>query len=333
MTTSADAFRLLGAAQLRDYTTRDTETRVAAGLVKHAVDPVGHRLLLVPISDSTAEVEDQRSKGVTVETGTLIEGDGASRHIFVRCEDNSLVDLFSTVCDEILVGCAALPDQPGNVVRHVLDRWRKLLGPSRGHLLGDSEIKGLLAELHVLEQIAKKSPSKALDRWTGSDKTRHDFSGPRIACEVKASAMIDEVRVRIHGLAQLLAPAGGDLILFIERLEPVPAGGDCVPDAVARLIDLGLDRAGLLLKLQAIGAYASDFKVYERIRFKTLETRAYAVDPLFPRLTPDVLEGTPAEGRVHSVEYVLDLAAKPPEVLSKASWSAALSLLLADDAS
>lgn len=326
-----EAFRVLGAVSVPDYATRATETHVAAGLIKHAIDPTGLRLLLVPVADDDEAVEDDASKGVTVETGPFEDGGGTSRYIFVRCDDNSLVDLFSTVCDEIIEGCAELPYHAGSVVPRVLERWRELLGPSRGSLLGPSEIKGLLAELHMMEQLAAHSATKALERWTGSDKTRHDYSGPQLAIEVKASAMVDEVRVRIHGLAQLVAPADGRLVLFVERLEPVPAGGDSIPDAVDRLIEAGVNENSLLRKMNAAGAHAADFKAYARIRFKTLETRAYHVDSTFPRLIPSMFAGTPADGRVHSVEYVLDLAAPPPHVLEEEAWSEALALLLAGD--
>jgi hypothetical protein len=325
-----EAFRLLDAISVPDYATRATETHVAAGVLKHAIDPSGRRLLLVPLADDDHEVEDVASKGVTVETGPFMEGASTSRCIFVRCDDNSLVDLFSTVCDEIIEGCATMPDQAGSVVIRVLERWRELLGPSRGTLLGSSEIKGLLAELHLMEELAVESPSKALERWTGSDKTRHDFSGPSLAIEVKASAMVDEVRVRIHGLAQLVAPTNGRLVLLVERLESVPGGGDALPDAVSRLIEAGVDENGLLRKIKAAGAHVSDFKAYSKVRFKTLEKRAYDVGPSFPRLIPAMFTGTPADGRVHGVEYVLDLAAPPPDVMDDSAWSQAMKLLLAD---
>src|SRR3954453_2554105 len=95
-----EAFRVLGAVSVPDYATRATETHVAAGLIKHAIGPTGLRLLLVPVADDDEAVEDEASKGVTVETGPFEDGGGTSRYIFVRCDDNSLVDLFSTVCDE-----------------------------------------------------------------------------------------------------------------------------------------------------------------------------------------------------------------------------------------
>lgn len=320
MTTSDEAFRLLSKAPGGDYTLRESDTVVAAGPVRHALDPAGRRTLLLPIPDRTADVSDNASRGVSVRSGDL-ELDGVlSRFILVTCTEPSLNDLFSKVCDEIVSSCAATPEAPGSVTAVVLERWRDLLGPGR-RLLSESELKGLLAELHMLEALAALDPVKALTAWIGPERAPRDFSGPGIDVEVKASASADEIRVRIHGLTQLVASVGSDLFLVVERLEFAPTDGDSVRAAIERLIDVGVDEVALLKKLSRAGAHAPDLSVYDSLRFKTVQTLAWRVDDDFPRITAQLLSGSPASGRVHSVEYLIEFAASPPVPLSDVELS------------
>lgn len=317
--TSEVAWQLLEAAPHRDLTVRKSATRVDAGIILHALDSSGHRHLLLPIEQSASDLEDAKSRGVTVETRTLLEGEAEDerRFIDVKCEDVALNDLFSKVCDEILDLCEQTPSAAGAAVTVVLERWRELLGPASSRLLGDQELKGLLAELHVLESLVSAAPRQAFKIWTGVDKARHDFTGLRAACEVKASSLVDEVKIHIHGLTQLVPPPSSKLFLTIERFERVPLGADSLPDALGRLEHAGLDRHELLTAVAKVGVKPADLAAYAAVRFKSLERRVYEIGPDFPRLTPELLIGTMGADRISSVEYVLNLGAQPPVPLGK----------------
>ena len=53
--------------------------------------------------------------------------------------------------------------------------------------LTESQLIGLLAELHLLEEILKEDPVLSLAVWTGPDNSQHDFRSGLAAAEVKAT--------------------------------------------------------------------------------------------------------------------------------------------------
>lgn len=330
-TASETAWRLLEVAAQKDFTVRESDVSVAAGPALHALDPQGLRHLMLPLAPDAPGLADDRSRGVTVATRTLLrpEGGAEDRYIDIKCEDSRLKDLFSIVCDEVLHHCVMNPDAPNQVTSTVLERWRDLLGPASRRLLSDSQVRGLLAELHMLESIAAISPTQAVGLWTGPDGTRHDFTGIHASCEVKASVVLDEVRVHINGLRQLEPPPTGLLYLVVERMEQVPADGDSIPFAVERLVGMGVDRVALMEALLKSGVAAADMTVYASMSYRVLECRAYCIDQDFPRLVPLVLEGGPAEDRISSVEYVLNLGSQPPTPLGDVQCDAIPQVLTA----
>ncbi|WP_156296457.1 PD-(D/E)XK motif protein [Mycobacterium paragordonae] len=311
---SEEAWSILERTPPQDLTTRVSGVSVDAGTVVHALDAQRHRHLLLPVLETDSEVEDTKSRGVSVQTRLLIGAPDSveRRFIDVRCEEMALNDLFSTVCDEMLEQCERIPENPGLAVTTVLERWRDLLGPASRRLLGEQELKGLLAELHVLEDLAAVAPDRALLLWTGPNRARHDFTGLLAACEVKASSLADEVKIHVNGLNQLAAPPSSRLYLSVERFERVPMGGDSVPDVIDRLVENGIARHSILQGISKIGVQPADLSAYAQVRFKSQERRIYLVNQHFPRLTPDLLVGTTAADRVSNVEYVLNLSAQPP---------------------
>src|SRR5947209_84642 len=98
--TSEAAWQLLEAAPHHEMATRQSAVRVQAGIILHAIDSSGHRHLLLPVEQGASELVDNKSRGVTIETRTLLEGEAEyeRRFIDVRCEDVALNDLFSKVC-------------------------------------------------------------------------------------------------------------------------------------------------------------------------------------------------------------------------------------------
>lgn len=320
MAASEEAWKLLEASPSRDLSTRLSGVEVISGAVLHCIDSSGARHLIVPVGEEV-DMEDRQSRGVSVVTRQLIDpqAEVERRFIDVRCEDASLKDLFSVFCDELLVKLESAPTTPSTVVKAIMIRWRDLLGPSRSTLLSEGAIKGLLGELHFLEEIASISPVDALLLWTGADRSRHDFIGGRVDVEVKASSLADGLTVHISGLRQLEGPAsGGELFLLVEQMEKVPVGGDAIPDAVERLVRRGVDRFDLLRKLSDVGAHAADFTAYRRIRYASRESRAYLVDEAFPRITPSSVTALDHLDRFSRVEYWLDLAGEPPSPIPRA---------------
>ncbi len=322
---SDTAFRLIEKQLGPELTTRESGVRLTQGPILHAVDPMGRRHLLVPIGDEPG-VKDDGSRGLSVATRSL--PDLHERVVDIRCDDQSLNDLFAVLCDEIIDDVKRLPEPHGLASMTVIDRWRDLLGPRSSRLLGVSEVKGLLAELHVLERLATLEARRAFEVWTGPDRSRSDFTGVQAVLEVKASTLVDEIRVHVNGLSQLDPPPGKQMYLLVERLERVPVGGDTLAAAARRLLTLGIPTRDLYASLRRIGVDPTDLAAYEHLRFDTRQLRMYLVNDAFPRLTPSSLQGKAAQDRIVQVEYVIDLGAQPPSPVTDAESAVVLQTLL-----
>jgi hypothetical protein len=159
-----------------------------------------------------------------------------------------------------------------------------------------------------MELAATLDPDGVLRNWTGPDNGRIDFTGVSAGVEVKATTTREQLLVEIHGLSQLDSRDLEELYLYLEQLEPVPIGGDCVPDAVSRLRTAGVDTVGLLRSLAKAGYRQFDAEAYRHIRFQCLQRRTYATTyPGFPRLTPGLLGGQRLPERIIRLRYTIDL--------------------------
>jgi hypothetical protein len=288
---------------------RDSDVVVPGGYVSHAVDVVGRRHLLIPLAGEQQPIADYHSHGVSLSPRELEDARGITRYIDVVCEEADLRDLFAIFCDDLLDRLAVAAAAPSAVCVSVLDRWRELFNPNRGRLLGEQALVGLLAELHVLEQIAGRDLGSALRLWTGPDKARADFTGSLAALEVKATTNRERATVAIHGIQQLDQGPLEDVYLHVEQFERVPAGGDSVPDAVRRLLAVGLNRGELLSGLAAVGYLEGDREAYAFFRFELTATRTFrASAPGFPRLVPRSLADPGLALRIHEVRYSIDVS-------------------------
>lgn len=312
---SEAAFRALDIASAGRLRTRVSSTHLTNGPVLHAVDHKGARLLLIPVAQEDPVVDDHSSSGVFIRTMPIDLGDPPVRpYVVISCEKANLQDLFASLCDDMLDTLADSAEQPaGPVCVRVLDRWRDLLTESDDHLLGIDALTGLIAELHLLEDLARIAPGRAIASWTGPHGARFDFTGPN-AIEVKATTTRERITVRINGITQLQPPDDGLLHLCIERLERVPTGGDSLRDLVGRLAAAGVPGADLYRSLAQLGVAAVDLPAYDTVRFATLDRWLFQVDDAFPLLTPaSFLDPVMVEQRISGISYVVDLTVAPPD--------------------
>lgn len=327
---SESSFSLIEDGPLaRGLRMRDSDVAAAGGYVSHAVDALGRRHLLIPLAADQQPIADRHSQGISISPRDLEDAKGRTRYIDVACEEADLRDLFAIFCDDLLDRLEADPAAPAAVCVSVLDRWRDLFNPKPGRLLGEQALVGLLAELHVLEQIAGRDVSSALRLWTGPDRARADFTGRLAALEVKATTNRERATVAIHGMQQLDQGTLEDIYLYVEQFERVPVGGDSVPDAVRRLLAGGLSRTEVLSSLSAVGYLESDREAYSLFRFELTATRTFrASTPGFPRLIPSSLVDPSLAARIHEVRYSIDVSDADAIVGNLPTVEAALDHLL-----
>ncbi|MGW7590545.1 PD-(D/E)XK motif protein [Streptomyces rubiginosohelvolus] len=278
----------------------------AQGPLLVAVDREGLRHLLVPLKARQRVTVGSVSASLRIAERPLQDEDGYGRFADITCMSRELDDVFTGLCRDVLVAVEADGDRPYRTARAVVERWKLLFSRGPRPLTWEQTV-GLFGELHVLVRLLESDPG-AVRYWDGPAGGRHDFTDGLHAVEVKSTVTNSERRVFVvHGLDQLEAPEGGDLLLAWQRFEPHPEGST-LDELVDRAADLCDDQSELLSGLDSVGYRTSAEQDQDGLRLSLAEDRWYRVDEDFPRLTTASMHAGAVPAGVLDVRYTVDLA-------------------------
>ena len=289
---------------------RESGVSAPEGPIRHAIDPGGRRILMIPLTDEEfdAFIDDRAGTSVSLQRERYAESYKPEPFLVFRCEPAFLRDTFAAFVDDVLDGFAAEDEASAAVTaRLVLDRWRRLFATRGAGLLSDKVIVGLAAELRVLIAILTERGPEALEGWTGPESGDRDFAFPGVSIEVKGTQRKTGMEVEINGLGQLALPSDGDLYLSASRVTFTPTGAITLPELVESVLEMGVDRELLTEKLEAVGYHHARAEEYAKKKLDVLEDRFFHVTPEFPRIDPTVVEPVPQADRIRDITYLLDL--------------------------
>jgi hypothetical protein len=289
-----------------------TGFQLSAGEVLAGVDADLHRQLLIPLLPGEAAVADTRGRAVHVVRATV---DG-KHFLSLVCRSAELHPVFTQFARELLsslVGAAS----PARAAVATLERWRTLFSDAaRGALLGEQALVGLLGELLTLERLLERGAGSHLEYWTGPDGHQHDFRSRSRALEVKSTLAREGRIIGISSVDQLEAPPNARLWMTHHRFDVDPAGHS-LEDAATRVLRAGARRAELAACLQKVGVNLDHLEPYAGRRYRTVESRTYAVPgAAFPRLTRSSFVGAAVPPGVLRISYSIDLTNEPPGPLA-----------------
>lgn len=202
--------------------------------------------------------------------------------------NNQWINQFIAFCNDICNQTSSMQKNSKNGYEKVCDCyfiWKKMF-KSKQDILSEAEIKGLIGELLFLrdKMIPEYGDSKALDAWSGTDKTKKDFSIDDTWYEIKA---IDygKASVKITSIEQLDSPVVGNLAVF--QLEKMAAGFSGInlnnlSNQILGLFTSIQDKDEFVKKLHKAGFY-NDPR-YEEFVYMQRDLSEYRVDTCFPRL-------------------------------------------------
>src|SRR5262249_37022197 len=156
-----------------------------AGRIRAGADASGFRHLLLPVDEGSTIDGLFDGRSITFRTRPLIVDGERVTFAALTCTRGELFPEFSTLAADILTAVEAQPSTLVAAATHVLSDWRELLRALGGRGLDRNKVTGLYGELHLLEQIVLRDPSRRTDCWTGADATRHDFQRGTVVAEVK----------------------------------------------------------------------------------------------------------------------------------------------------
>lgn len=220
-------------------------------------------------------------------------------------DDRRLAPMFALLCTDLIKTTESM--NPRLAVTQFfarLGRWKALL--ASGNVgLSEQEVRGLLAELYILNRFL--APRFGIDAcvvgWAGPEAEEQDFRIDNHSFEVKAIAT-GKTRVRIASLRQLDS-LGGSLDLLVVPVDPASAARG---EPLASLVNT--IRSGLAGSPEGSHVFEAKLMLAGYTEGDPASTRPYtfgtpiryAVTEKFPRLIPIVVP----QGVVETA-YTIDL--------------------------
>ncbi|MGV0872060.1 PD-(D/E)XK motif protein [Mycolicibacterium sp. XJ879] len=289
-----------------------TGFNVGAGELLAGIGTEGRRYLLIPLLPGEAARTDTRGRAVHLTRVRL----GEALYMAVVCLNPELYNVFTQFSRELV---ATLKDaaSPAKVAGEAFDKWRALFSDAARHgVLAEDQLVGLLGELLLLQALLGSGASSDLSYWRGPSGETHDFRTNSYALEAKTTLVRDGRVVPISGVDQLDSPPSTSLYMVHRRLERDPNGFN-LQDVLAGLNTAGAASSSLGAALNDAGVNLNDLAPYEPHRFRTAETRTYAVDnPSFPRITRSSFKIGDIPPGTLRISYSIDLTNEPPSPLT-----------------
>ncbi|WP_119462719.1 PD-(D/E)XK motif protein [Rhodospirillaceae bacterium SYSU D60014] len=232
----------------------------------------------------------------------------AGHMLVLSLEDPSRLDLFITVCGDVLQVTDTAGDRREALRTFLgrLDAWRLFLRERRAGL-SRSETVGLIGELTILQSLISRGAGN-LDSWRAPFEGLHDFERAGHAIEIKTT-LGSATRLRISSLDQLDNAGLRRLNLVHVRLAETPDGrtlGGLI-EVVTGMLPADADRRRFDNALLRRGLMPDDTAARALPRVDVQSVSIFSVGPAFPRL----LRSQVPSG-VTDAEYMLELQALAP---------------------
>lgn len=262
-------------------------------------------LLMRSIDTASAPKSFPKPRGISIQVAEDAE-QGAILSLFLLEQEDR--DVFLTLCRDV-IQFSAVGDQASSATAMVFRRlahWQSLLSRGRPGELAPHEVRGLIGELWLLEQLSGHiGVQRALPSWVAPDDHPQDFALTAGIVEVKTRLAGSKPHVSISSLEQLEV-GHLPLHLLVVELSPSDVEGslslnDMAANLVLRAAECGLDTEELAQVALHRRGYVTSTS-YDALRYVVSGVMAFAVRDDFPRLIRSA-----TDRRVHQATYVLDL--------------------------
>lgn len=242
-----------------------------------------------------------------VDVSTMSDDDVPEVRMFLRRPGDQ--DVFLTLCRDVIAYSCIGGSQEDAARRFFrrLEHWHLLMSRARTDAMDAHEVRGLIGELVILEQLMLSVGAEtAVASWVAPDDHPQDFALEKMILEIKTRTSGSRPHVQISSLEQLQA---SHLPLFLVAIELVEAQSDsarCLNEVCADV--LGIARAhGLAVEDRLEFALLKRGYVrneaYNADKYRVAGISSYSVGEEFPRIRRSEIDS-----RVVRANYVLDLS-------------------------
>lgn len=205
--------------------------------------------------------------------------------------DNRWMNQFITFCNDVCKQTENLQKNSSKGYEAVCNAyfvWQKMF-KGQSDILGESEIKGLIGELLYLKDfiIPEYGPTRSIEAWSGTDKTRKDFSIDNTWYEIK-TIDVGKPTVKITSIEQLDSSTEGTLAVFqVEKMAPSFNGVNLnsLAESIITMFTSLQDKDVFISKLNKAGYFPNTD--YEEYVYDVKDLTEYCVNNSFPRLKKD----------------------------------------------
>lgn len=225
--------------------------------------------------------------------------------------DEEISGLFYKFCEDLVEQTRETKERTEGytaIVNRYL-QWKKMFVSSKGNLLTEPEIMGLIGEILYLkgplaDQIGLYN---ALKSWSGQELTHKDFSFDETWVEVK-TVRSGGLTVKISSLEQLDSESDGELAVYSLEKMSMAYNGITLNKLIIKVRDMfapGEERDQFMASVALQGYEYHD--IYDEYVYEISAFRRYRVSKGFPRIT--VKDVPPAIKKASYEVSLTDLAA------------------------
>jgi len=203
--------------------------------------------------------------------------------------DNKYSDIFNCFCNDIIESSRLLEDKNSGAdfIVNRYNKWQTMLSKSRGELLSQSTIKGLIGELLFLKKflIPKYGQEVAVKAWIGPERADQDFICDNTWYEIKATESGSD-SINITSVEQLDTPKNGELVVvYLDKTSSADESKITLNRIYEEVYNL-LENDDLKNKLSGILLGFGYFTrpEYDDPAFKLTKINRYMVDGTFPSM-------------------------------------------------
>lgn len=207
-------------------------------------------------------------------------------NISLSLKDDNYKDIFTYFISEIIDASRRYtPDNGYGLLIKRIQKWQALLSKVKPGILSNSEIKGLIGELIILDVVvaSEKNYEYAIKGWIGSEGAKQDFVFESSWIEVK-STNTNSSSVTISSIEQMDTSLNGQLIIInldkSSELDTLAINLNSIVEKITAQIDSS--EVLELFQTMLIKRGYSYNQEYDNIRFKVGTIRKYQVDSTFP---------------------------------------------------
>lgn len=236
-------------------------------------------------------VVNRRIKSSPVISINHYKNNSGQKSIVFSLIDERWMNQFVTFCNDVCKQTEHLPKNCAKGYEAVCNAyfvWQKMF-KRQNDILGESEIKGLIGELLYLKEnmIPRYGSTRSIDAWSGTDKTKKDFSIDSTWYEIK-TIDVGKPTVKISSIDQLDSSLEGTLAVYlVEKMATSFSGINLnkLVDSIIALLTSLQDKDDFITKLNKAG-YFPDSE-YDEYVYDIKQLNEYYVNDSFPLLKRD----------------------------------------------